>query len=441
MLQQSKFIKLLLITLIFLQAGTQTYAQQKIGYPLPMDQALQMALNNHQQLKISQAEIAISRSQEEVTKLQRTPTASFSANAFYLGDALVLDKDLTKVQTIEMPHFGNTFALQASQLLYKGGAIGKSIELAELQTQLAELDLENDTQAIKFLVISNYLDIIRAINQLEVLERNKVLAEQRQGNIKTQYEQGMITRNEVIRGELQIKNLEQSILTAKNNYAILSNQLGIAIGITEEVLIIPENIAMTFPMKTLPQYKELAYSSHPGIRSAKHQIGIAEKNIDLVQTDKIPAISAFGGYNMQRPLTTSTPVMDMYTNTFQAGISLSYNIDNLFRTKKRVHVAENQSWVAREALELTRQNIELGLNTAFIKYNEAVKQEKLMEESKQLANENYKIIEAKYLNQLVITAEMTDATNAKLEAELQHANAKISVAFQYYNLIKATGNL
>lgn len=441
MILQSKTHKALTLFLVFFQINSIAFAQEPIRHRLTLDEVTELALRNHQQLKVSQEKVSVSRSQEEVSKLQRLPTATFSANAFYLGDAMVLNTDFSKLQTIEMPNFGNSFAIQASQLLYKGGVIDKSIELAGLQTQLAELTLENDVQAIKFLVISNYLDINRAINQLQVLEQNKVLAEQRLANIRKQYEQDMVTRNEVIRGELQIKNLEQSILTTKNNHAILSNQLSYALGLPENVLIIPVDSSKKVLVHPLSQYRDIAYKNHPGIRSAHQQIDIVDKNIALVKTDWMPAVSAFGGYNMQRPLTTSTPVMDLYNNTWQTGISLSYNVDNLFKTKKRVHVAQQQSSVAKEALVLTQQNIDIGINAAYVKYTEAIQQEKLMEESKYLANENYNIIEAKYLNQLAITAEMTDATNAKLEAELQHANAQIGVVFQYYNLIKSAGSL
>ncbi|MFC3198137.1 TolC family protein [Parapedobacter deserti] len=415
--------------------------QERAEHRLTLDEAVELAMENHQQLKLSKANVSLNRAQQDVAKQQRLPTATFSASALYLGDALVLNTDFSKLQTVEMPHFGNSFAVQASQLLYKGGAITKSIELAGLQTQLVELDLENDMQSIKFLVISNYLDICRVLNQLQVFEQNRVLAEQRLANVLRQYEQDMVTRNEVIRGELQIKNLEQSILTARNNHAILSNQLAYALGLPADVLVRPADPIGEPRIQAQSHYVDLARRAHPVIRSANQQIGMAEKNVSLIKTDRLPAVSAFGGYNMQRPLTTGTPVMDLYNNTWQVGVSLNYTIDNLFRTKKRIQVGERQTVIAQEALELTLQNIDIGINAAYTKYREAVQQEKLMEESKRLANENYHIVEAKYLNQLAITAEMTDATNAKLEAELQHANAAIGVLFQYYNLLKSTGTL
>ena len=76
-----------------------------------------------------------------------------------------------------------------------------------------------------------------------------------------------------------------------------------------------------------------------------------------------------------------------------------------------------------------------------MKCHEASQQVYLMDEAKNLANENYEIVQAKYMNQLAIMAEMTDASNAKLNAELQFVNAIINAQFQYYSLLKSTGTL
>ena len=437
--QSKKYIVLGFILLSFPLAG---FSQELVPYNLSLAQAIEMGLQNHQQLKIAEAQVQTTEQQVKVSKLQQLPTVSFSANAFYLGDALVLDTDWSKLQAIDMPHFGNSFALQASQILYKGGVIKKSIEIAELQHQLAKLNLTSNEQDIKFLIISNYLDIYKLINQLQVLEQNKTLAEQLLGNITKLYEENMVTRNEVIRAELQIKNLSQTILTMQNNHAILSNQLSYALGLPHDVKIIPTDVIEPKATEiSQTDYINMAIELHPALQLAEKNMEIAEKNISITKTDRSPAISLFGGYNMQRPLTSTTPVRDLYNNAWQAGISLSYNIDNLFKSKSKVNLSKMQARTTQEALAYTQQNIETGVNTAFLKCREAGQQVVLMDESKQLANENYEIVRAKYLNQLAITAEMTDASNAKLIAELEYANAAISSLFQYYNLLKSTGKL
>ena len=417
-------------------------AQELVPYSLSLQQAIEMGLNNHQQLKIAQSRIQVSDEQINVSKSQQLPTVSFSANAFYLGDALILDSDWSKVQTVDMPHFGNTFGLQASQLLYKGGVIKKSIEMAELQKQLAELDFAANEQDIKFLITSNYLDICKLINQTQVLEQNRMLAEQLHGNIAKLYEEEMITRNEIIRAELQIKNLTQAILTMKNNHAILSNQMSYALGLPNNILIMPvENIHADVIMQSQGNYTETALYQHPALRSAEKNIEIADKNVTIQKTNMFPAVSAFAGYNMQRPLTSSTPVMDMYNNTWQAGISLNFNIDQLFKAKRQVSLSQSQANMSREALTFVQQNVEIGVNAAYLKCIEAQQQVLLADEAKKLAEENYEIVRNKYLNQLAITAEMTDASNAKINVELEYANAVINAMFQYYNLLKSTGNL
>ena len=81
------------------------------------------------------------------------------------------------------------------------------------------------------------------------------------------------------------------------------------------------------------------------------------------------------------------------------------------------------------------------MNAAYVKYNEAIDQQNTLEKNKQLAEENYRIIEKKYLNQMALIIDMLDATNAKLEADLQHTNAQINILYAYYSLLNLTGRL
>ena len=428
---------LLVLSLLFSAASAQT-TERKMN----LDEVIELALENHTQLKLSRENIQIAKQQTRIAELQKLPSVTASANAFYLGDVLLLDKDMSKVATVDMPHFGNTYSVQASELIFKGGLAKKSIEMTELRTQLAELDHEKDTQNIKFLVTSAYLDLQKIINQKNVYLNNRKLATERLENVKKFYKQGMVTRNEIIRGELFLKNLQQGILVLENNRAALNYQLATAIGTSPDVLIEPvTSVSATPETQLLQYYLDLAHQNHPVIKSAQTGIDIANKNIEIIKTDKMPTIAAFGGYNMARPVTSSLPAKDLYTNTWQTGVSISYNIDNLYKTKEKEQLGKYQLNQAKDLLVLQQQNLDVQTNAAYLKWQEALQQAQLYKESEALANENYRIIEAKYLNQLALQADMTDATNAKLEAELLYTNSEINVQYQYYNLMKTTGTL
>ncbi|MCT3896863.1 TolC family protein [Elizabethkingia anophelis] len=406
------------------------------------DEVMTLALQNHQQLKLSEKNIYISKQQTEVTKLQQLPTITASTSQFYLGNALIIDKDFSNSTNVAMPHYGSSYGVQASQLIFKGGLVKKSIEMAGLREQLAELDLEKNQQDVKFLVLSNYLDVYKLKNQEQIFLNNKKLAQERLKNIQKFNQQGMVTRNEVVRGELAIKNLDQGLLTLSNNKKILNYNLDVALGLPQNTEINPtESLVGKELGPGTDYYLQMAYQNNPQLKSANTNIAVAQKNIEIINTDKMPTLSGFGGYNMQRPITTRTPVLDMYSNSWQAGISLSYNIDNLYKTKERLKVGELQKIQAQDALTLTKQNIDMMVNAAYVKYQESIDQAKLMDDAQKLAEENYKITEAKYLNQLAVQAEMIDAQNQKLQAELDFVTAEINVLYQYYNLLKSTGSL
>lgn len=402
----------------------------------------ELAVQNHQQLKVSAQNIDIAKQNTNVVKLQKLPTITASTSQFYLGDAVAIDKDFSNSTNVPMPHYGSSYAVQATQLIFKGGLVNKSIEMAGLREQLSELDLEKNKQDVKFLVISNYLDVYKIINQEEVFQNNKKLALERLKNIQKFYQQGMVTRNEVIRGELAIKNLDQGILTLTNNKKILNYNLNIALGLSSDTEIIPtESLENKESGIGMEYYTDLAHESNPLLKSAQKNIAVADKNIEIIKTDNAPTLAGFGGYTLQRPITTRNPVLDMYSGGWQTGVSLSYNIDALFKTKEKVKLGELQKNQANDAMTLVQQNVDMAVNAAYTKYQEAIQQADILNDSKRLAEENYKITEAKYLNQLAVQAEMIDAQNQKLQSELDYANAEINVLYQYYNLLKSTGTL
>ena len=435
----NKNIKIASLLIAFFWAGN---AQAQEVRELTINEATTLALQNHPQLAVSAKAIEISKQNTEVAKLQKLPSITASTSQFYLGNSLIIDKDLSNSMTVQLPHYGSTYGLQASQLIFKGGLVKKSIEITALQEQLSELDYEKDQQDVKFLVMSNYLDIFKIINQNAVYLNNKNLAEERLRNVKKFYQQGMITRNEIIRGELGIMNIEQGILVLNNNRKILNYNLNNALGLPENTQIVPtENIEREQSVRDLDYYLDLAHQNNPNQKYVKRSIEIADKNIEIINTDKMPTIAGFGGYSLNKPLTSSSPVLDMYSGGFQAGIQVSYNIDNLFKTKEKLQLGQLQKGQVEKTYNLVEQNINMQVNAAYIKHQNAIENLVILKEAQVLANENYKITEAKYLNQLAVQAEITDAQNQKIQAELDYVNAEIDLLYQYYNLLKSTGTL
>jgi len=431
------------LSLCFLLMYYLGYSQENTPQKFTIDEIVKLALENNQTLKVSKKSVDIAQQQTEIYKQNQLPNFSFGATAMYLGDIVILDKDFSKQATVDMPNFGNTFSLQAQQVIYKGNAINNTIKIGNLQEQLASLNVENDRLSIKFLVIANYLNLYKLQNQKQVFLENIKLAQKRIDNVNNFYAQGMVTRNEVIRGDLLLASLNQAVVTIDNNIAILNNQLTIALGIPENIQIIPDDaiLKLDTSLEAFEIYKEKSITKHPLIKSIQLQKDVAKTSSYITKSEKLPILAGFSGYNMQRPITNASPFLDMYNNNWQVGVSLTYNIESLYKTPKKEALDKLKIELVSELEILTQQNLQVATKTAYLKYNEAISQRATYFESKRLAYENYYIIEKKYLNQLALITDMLDASNSKLDAELQFVNSEINIIYSYYNLLKATGEL
>ena len=418
------------------------YAQQGQERTITIKELFELTKENHPNLKVSKTDIAIAKQDVEVAKNAQLPTLNAALQGYYLGDAHIIDKDFSNSTRVDMPHFGNTFSIDASQLIWKGGMVKNGIKAQSLKEELTELNYQSNEQSIKLLVLGYYLDLYQLLNQKSVYQQNIQLAEQRLQNINKFYNQGMVTRNDVIRGELQLSNLKLALQVVENNRQILNKQLTTALGLPENTQIVPdETILSNVPKALLMEDYRAFAQNHPTILMTKKAVDIYETSEKITRAEMMPSLSAFAGNQLARPITTSTPALDMYTNGWSAGLSLNFNIDALYKTPKKIKQVRFEKDKAIAQANEAEQMIDVAVNAAYIKYNEAVTQNNTLETNKELSDENYRIMNSKYNNQLAILLDLIDASNQKLDAELQFANSEISIVYAYYKLLKESGNL
>ena len=418
------------------------FAQKNLEKKITIAELFSLTLENNPTLSVSKANVKIAEQDVKVARNMQLPDLNISANALYIGDATILDKDFSNATKVDMPHFGNTYSLEATQLIWKGNIVRNTIQVKSLQEDLASLSYRSNEQNIKLLALGYYLDLSKLQNQADVYRQNIALAQQRMENIDRFYGQGMVTRNDVIRGELQISNLNLTLQVIENNIQILNKQLTVAMGLPEETQIVADDSALSeHPEISLLKIYQNDVKSHPSLLIAQKSVEIYETSEKITKSERMPALVAFAGNSLQRPITTSSPVLDMYSNGWNVGLSLSYDIGSLYKTSKEIRLNKYEVERAEAQAYETEKMIGVAVNAAYIKYNETITQNKTLEKNRELADENYRIMESKYNNQLAILLDMIDASNAKLEAELQYTNSDINIIFAYYKLLKESGKL
>lgn len=417
-------------------------AQETTRKKLTVEELFSLVIENNPTLSVSKAGVKIAKQNVEVAKNLKLPDVNISANAFYIGDGLLINKDFSKTTTVKMPHFGNSYAIEATQLIWKGGMVQHTIEAKSLQEDLATLNYQFNEQNIKLLSLGYYLDLYKLQNQASVYRKNIQLAEQRLQNISRFYKEGMVTRNDVIRGELQISNLNLALQVIENNAQILNKQLLVALGLSDGIQIVAdENLLQTGSGVSPLDFYRSNGINHPLVLMSQKGIELSEAATKITKSERLPTLAAFVGNKLQRPITTTSPALDMYSNGWNVGLSLSYDIGSLYKSSKKIQTNRYELEKAKAQENEAGKMIEVAINAAYIKYKETRSQNTTLAKNRDLTEENYRIMESKYNNQLAILLDMIDASNAKLDAELQYTNSEINIVFAYYKLLKESGKI
>lgn len=137
-----------------------------------MEELFTLADARSKSIKIYESAVEVAEKNISVAKNAYLPHIELSLSGTYNGDAWVTDRDFSNGQTFPSPHFGNSFSLEASQVVFAGGAIHFNIEALEIERRIREWNLAAHRQETYFLLAGYYLDLYKYRNLLSVYDRN-----------------------------------------------------------------------------------------------------------------------------------------------------------------------------------------------------------------------------------------------------------------------------
>lgn len=406
-----------------------------------LSRVFELAIANSKQLKLAHSGVETSQAATKVVETALLPSIDVSLSASYLGNVVLMDRNFSNVQHFTMPHLGNNFAIDASQVIFTGGAISANIEKARLEEQVAKLNFDRNELDICFLVTGYYLDLYKLNNQREVILKNMEQTELLIKQIKSKEMQGMALSNDVTRHELLLQNLKLTLIEMDNNSRIINNQLVVTLGLPVETQIIPDSSVFEMDLNSVSKDNlfQLATANLPELKSVTLNKNIAVKDTRIAKADYYPQIALVAANHFDGPILIEVPTINSNYNYWYVGIGLKYNLAALYKNNKKVALAIKNQQIAENSEALTLEHTQVAVQSAYIRFMESFDKLKVYETSSRLASENYRIINNRYLSEAVLITEMLDASNTKLNAELELVNAKLNIIYNYYRLQREIG--
>ena len=408
---------------------------------LSVDSLLQLGMAQNVQLRILRQQEEMARSRAKTARTAKLPEVQVGLKGGYLGQPIVFREGLSHPTRPQSPHWLQNYEIDLSQPIYQGGRIRYSIEKADIEQKIAELQTLQNEADIKLALLEQYMQLFSLYKQQTVLARNIEESTKRLENIKSKKRQGLITNNDVLRSELQLTNDRLALQEVDNSLTLMSQQLDILLGLDEQTLIVPDTtlLRQINPTSDYADYLQKAYRDDWTMRRLRQETQLALNNQRLVKAELLPQLSLYAGNTLARPITRT--MADYYNNSWNIGLTLSYPLSSLYKNRHKLEEARLNIDASQQQEELRKQSLRMEIRTALIRHQEAQDRVKALELSVRQARENYRIMRNRYFGQLSILTDLLDANSVLLDAELQLTTARARAIYTYYELQKACGLL
>ncbi len=430
------------LLLLFLLDIPQVYSQEQ-GTKMKLEDIFQLADENSKSQKAYSLKIGEAQKDVRSAKNGRLPDVDASLSFSYLGNGYIWDRDFSNGMKADMPHFGNNFALTASQVIYSGGAVSSGIEMAEIGEKMAMEEKLQDRNNMRFLIAGYYLEMYKLTNQIRVYGENIQLTNDLIETVRAQYEQGTALENDITRYELQLENYRLDKARLENNRHIMNYRLNKLVGLDENTVIEVDSASFS----SVPSLDSSDIWQQTAMESA-HDLSLAELNIQQslqkkkqVRSEALPKISLIAEEHLDGPITIEVPALNNNFNYWFLGVGVRYNLASLYTNKSKRNRASMEVKRHEEELDLLKDDLSSRIEDDYVRYGEAVFEVETLKKSVTLANQNYHTIHTRYLNGISLATDMLEVSNAKLDAELRLANARANVVYSFYKLKHTSGTL
>ncbi|MBQ9287721.1 MAG: TolC family protein [Bacteroidaceae bacterium] len=409
---------------------------------MTVEDLFQLVESNSKTLQETKISVEFAQKGIEAARSQRLPDVNAALSASYNGNVVVMDRDFTNANGFSSPHFGNSFALEAQQVVYAGGAINAGIRMAELQRDMAQSGHQMNLQTQRFLALGQYLDLYKIQNRMQVMEQNILLTQRLIDNIQAKHQQGMALKNDVTRYELQMETLQLGLRRLQDQRTVINHQLCNTLGLAE-VSIVPDSavVSSVLTHQDVNSWKETALTSSPRMQQSLLSSQMAEQQLRLAKSELLPKVALVAADNFSGPFTYDIPPLDKNINYWYVGVGVQYPISSLFKKNKKVEQARIGILKSQEGQRVAAESIDNQIHEAWTLFQQSFADLDTQRKSVQLARQNYQVVDERYLGQMALITDMLDASNILLNAELQEVDARINIIYAYYKMKYIAGTL
>jgi outer membrane protein len=331
-------------------------------------------------------------------------------------------------------YFDNQLSL--SLPLYTGGQLEGLIEQADINLKIADQNLIKTKQQTKLAATVAYFNLLQTNSMVKLGQETVDRLTAHLKNIRTRLAIGVVTKNDVLRTEVELSSAEENLIKAKNNYDLAMANFNNVMGLPLDIEItVKEDLSYTKYEDSLENCTAEALKNRPEAQQTDLNYQSAKSGVAIAKSGYLPTVSFVGAVDLK---SDTFPGND-YTNWSLSLIS-NWNLYNSGQTKSRVNQATAIQDKALEASFKAKDTICLEVRQAYLSLKEAEKRIQTCELALNQATEDFQLTLGRYNTGVGINLDVLDSQVALAQIRTRYINSLYDYNVSLAQLQKAVGN-
>jgi outer membrane protein TolC len=392
---------------------------------LTLSKALEYAEQNCYQAQIGKLEIENAKENISESLSLYYPKIDFSVGHIHLDNDPAFKFGPMVFPAGEQVFWKWDFTLNYT--IWDFGRRRKIVESYKKGEEAVSLKVTSDIKLKQVEVTALYMQALTLKDQIDVVKQRKKSLEEHLKVAQNLYEQGVVTRNDVLRTEVALRTLEDQMRILESAKKNVEDSLKKAIGIQIE-----EEIELVDPMENLKknaqengniplpplsfteeELKEKVLKQNEGLRALQNKIDSLNEVYSLAKKDYYPYVVGALGHSYEQNRYMAYP----HLNKLYLGISFNVFDGGLRKSKisqARIELEKAQ----RDKVETEKEIIVKGLE-AYREYLDTIEEYKTAKLNVNSSSENLRIVENQYKEGLLKTTDFLEAETIYAESRFK----------------------
>lgn len=392
---------------------------------LSLQQAMEIALKNNFSIQIAKSYSDIAKNDVTFGNAGMLPQLNFSASG--------------SIQNNKSKNINSEISLNWT--LFDGMKMYATYDKLKELNLMGELQLKIEIENNVAQIIEAYYDVVQQKQLIKATSNAFTLYEEREKIAQAKLNIGSGSPLEVNQAivdlnaqKSQLFKLQTSLYNAKANL----NQL---LARAPETDFIAED---SIPIAYNPKYEDLKTSvpkQNYGLMFAERNINVADYELKEIRSMRYPKLGVSTSYSFSRAQNQAGLNLPNQNPGLNAGIGITWNLFNGFEVNRQVKDLQTLKLISQTQYDMTKQQLDIKLSTAFRDYQQAKNLLILEEQNNKLALMNIEIAFENFRIGKISTLELKDVQKSLDDANIRLVNARYDAKTAETELMRLNGML